>query len=109
MKTCLFSKSSLLLLLVHSVVFVFFGGSQRGGLASVDGPRQPPWAGQVPTDLSASTSTAPLLPTRLLRKGNPVALAILGSVICRRRTGRILHFRPALLDYSNNSSKCSSF
>ena len=74
--------------------YLFFGGvgdGQGGGLASVDGPRQPPWAGLVTTDLRASTSATPLLATRLLMKGNLVlvALAVLGSVIYRRRTGRI--------------------
>lgn len=107
----MFSKSSLQLLLVHCVVFVFLGvgDGQGGGLASVDGPRQPPWAGLVTTDLRASTSATPLLATRLLMKGNLVlvALAVLGSVIYRRRTGRILHLRPAILEYNNNSSKCS--
>lgn len=45
----------------------------------------------------------------VLMKENLVrtALAVLGNVICIRRTGCILYARPAVLEYNNNTFKCS--
>lgn len=117
MKTYLFFESSLPTF-AGSFCAIYFGVKEESvalqmALGWVEAPQQPPFAVLITTDLCypcKSFHEPHAIVTHLvLMKGNlvPTALAVLGNVNYVKRTGCILHWRPAVLEYNNNTFKCS--